>query len=318
MSVGRLSEIDPSTRAKLEAGCNFINAEVARLRNRLISVSILAFAGAFAWWAFMKRDPVLGDPRWPAGAALMVIVLVGVHAHRQLAKSYKSIVVRRIVAALGQGLTYSPESSFTKSDFLAMDLFNQRCEKWHSEDEVGGRKDKVTYSLHEAKATREEGSGKNRRTITIFRGLIVRLDFNKNFTGHTVVIPDREGKILGGLFGESESRGRKEIVRLENAGFENIFSVYGTNDQESRYLLTPKLMELVLQARDVLGSDIRLSFQDNSVFLVIPQNRDRFEISLFSRGVTPESAAGDLVEVVTIAERLVDVLDLETRIWTRV
>lgn len=318
MSVGRISQVDQATLAKLQAGCNFINAEVTRLRHRVISVSILTVAGAVVWWIIMRRNPILGDLRWPIGAAVTIIALVAVHASRELAKSYKRIVVGRIVAALGQGLTYKQESSFSKSDFLEMDLFNMRCENWKSEDEVGGRKNLVSYSLHEAKATRTEGSGKNRRTVTIFKGLIVRLDFNKNFAGHTVVVPDSEGQILFGLFGESESRRQKAIVRLENADFENIYTVYSTNDQEARYLLTPKLMELVLETRAVLGADVRLSFHHNSVFLTIPQAKDRFEVALFGRPVTPETAAGDLVEVVTLAEKLVDVLDLETRIWTRV
>jgi hypothetical protein len=318
VSVGRISQVDQATLAKLQAGCNFINAEVTRLRHRVISVSILTVAGAVVWWIIMRRNPILGDLRWPIGAAVTIIALVAVHASRELAKSYKRIVVGRIVAALGQGLTYKQESSFSKSDFLEMDLFNMRCENWKSEDEVGGRKNLVSYSLHEAKATRTEGSGKNRRTVTIFKGLIVRLDFNKNFAGHTVVVPDSEGQILFGLFGESESRRQKAIVRLENADFENIYTVYSTNDQEARYLLTPKLMELVLETRAVLGADVRLSFHHNSVFLTIPQAKDRFEVALFGRPVTPETAAGDLVEVVTLAEKLVDVLDLETRIWTRV
>lgn len=318
MSLGRISQLDQATLAKLQAGCNFINAEVTRLRNRVISVSILALGGAGVWYMIMHRNPVWGDIRPALGVAVAIIGLVAVQASRQLAKTYKSIVVRRVVAALGQGFTYNPESSFTKIHFLSMDLFNEKCEDWKSEDEIGGRKNLVSYSLHEAKATHTEGSGKNRRTVTIFKGLIVRLDFNKNFAGHTVVIPDSEGKILGGLFGESESRSRMQIVRLENVDFEKVFSVYSSNDQEARYLLTPKLMELVLETRALFNADVRLSFQENSLFLTIPQSKDRFEVVLFGRAVTPESAAGDLVEVVTLAEKLVDVLDLETRIWTRV
>jgi hypothetical protein len=312
-SVGRISQVDKSTLAKLQAGCNYINAEVAKLRKRVVVVGVVCAVAAFAWWIIWQPDV-----RLPAFAAFGITTLVYGQARSQLAKSYKGIVVRRIVAALGQGLAYKPESSLTKADFLGMDLFNKKCENWKSEDEIDGRKNQVSYSLHEAKATRTEGSGKHRRTVTIFRGLIVRLDFNKNFAGRTIVIPDSEGQILGGLFGESESRGRKEIVRLENADFENIFSVYSSNDQEARYLLTPKLMELVMQARALFGSDLRLAFHENSLFVTIPQSQDRFEVGLFGGKVTPETAVGELVEVVGLAERLVDTLDLETRIWTRV
>jgi hypothetical protein len=316
-TVGRVSQLDKATLMKLQAGCNFINAEVEKARRRVIMVSVIcAILGLGGYSYLWNRGQT--DPRFPLGAAATVAILHGVNERRKLTKTYKGIVVRRVVAALGHGLTYSPESKLTKQDFLDMDLFEKRAERLEAEDEICGRKNVVTYSLQEAKATRTEGSGKRRRTVVIFRGLVVRLDFNKHFKGHTVVVPDRESKILGGLFGESESRRRKDIVRLENIDFERLFSVYSSDQQEARYLLTPKLMELVLRAQSTLGGEFRLSFHDNSVFLTIPENEDRFDIGLFSPKITPEVAAGDLAEVVFLAEQLIDTLELETRIWTRV
>ena len=315
--VGRLSQLDHATRAKIEAGCNYINAEIAKVRTRVVSLSIVAVALGLVLFAVLWRQGVR-DPRLPIGAPIAIVVLYAAWERRKLAKAYKHIVVRRVVGALGEGLTYSPESTFTKQDFLDMDLFEQRCEQWHAEDEICGRKSAVSYSIFEAKATRTEGSGKNRRTIVIFRGIIARLDFNKNFRGHTVVVPDAESKILGGLFGESETRRRKEIARLDSVEFERMYSVYCTDQQECRYILTPKLMELILQAQQTLGVPVRLSFHDNSVFMTVPQNTDRFEFGFFASKVSPDGIVGDLAEVVRIAERLVDALDLETRIWTRV
>ena len=131
-------------------------------------------------------------------------------------------------------------------------------------------------------------------------------------------MPDSESKILGGLFGESETRRRKDIARMENVEFEKLYSVYGTDQQEARYLLTPKMMELILQAQAMLKSQLRLSFLDNSVYITVPQSKNRFEAHLFGKEVTPDSAAGDLVELVNLAENMVDTLELETRIWTRV
>jgi hypothetical protein len=218
-----------------------------------------------------------------------------------------------------------------------MDLFKESCHRWKSEDEVSGKKNEVKYSLHEAQAFRKERSnsrsfgwapslqilamGMNaagRNQAVIFKGLVVKLDFNKNFAGHTVIIPDSESQILGGLFGESRSRRKKDLVMMENPDFENVFSVYSTNDQEARYLITPKLMELVLEAQALLGAELRLCFSENSLFVTVPQGKDRFEVALFGGPITPETALGDLVDVVNLAERLVETLDLETRIWTKV
>jgi hypothetical protein len=316
-SIGRISHLDKSVLLKLQAGCNYINDEIRKARGRVLNVTIICLVLGAALYAHLWRRNIK-DPRLPIGGAAAVALLYATMARRELAKKYKSIVVTRVVSALGQGLTYSPSSRFTKQDFLDMDLFEKRCEKWHAEDEICGKKGAVSYSILEAKATRTEGSGKNRRTVTIFKGLIIRLDFNKNFGGHTVVVPDAESKILGGLFGESESRRRKDIARLENVDFEKIFSVYCTDQQEARYLLTPKMMELIMEAQTTLGVPIRLSFHDNSVFLTVPQNADRFEVRMFGAKVSPELVVGDLAEVVRLAERLVEALELETRIWSRV
>ena len=315
-TVGRLSQLDASTLARLQAGCNYINAEVGKVRRRVVKVGVASIVLAIATYAYFASRGMT-DPR-PILAVTSAIVLgVAFFEHRRLTKAYKQIVVTRVIAALGRGLTYSPDSRFTKQDFLEMDLFAKRCEQWRAEDEICGRKDAVTYSILEAKATRTEGSGKHRRTVTIFRGLIVRLDFNKHFQGHTVVVPDSESRILGGLFGESESRRNKELCRLENVQFEGIYSVYGTDQQEARYILTPKLMELILRARSRFG-DLRLSFHDNSVFVTVPTSADRFEVRLFGAMVSPESTVGELAEVLQLAEQLIETLDLETRIWTRV
>ncbi|HEU4996532.1 MAG TPA: DUF3137 domain-containing protein [Gemmatimonadaceae bacterium] len=342
-SIASIGTLDAATRAKVQAGCNFVNAEVARLRKRITIIGVVCAVGGIALWVFMGQVPGMEgitfetDPRFPMALAFLVFTFFANQARKELATSYKGIVVKRIVASLGRGLTYSPTSTLTKQQFEAMDLFKESAQRWKSEDEVSGKKEAVAYSLHEVLAARGQRSrrrfmygnsvsllimglkaaGKNDEEI-IFKGLIVKLDFNKTFGGHTVVVPNRESKILGGLFGEAETRKRKAIVRLENPDFENMFSVYSTDDQEARYLITPKLMELVMEAQALLGAELRICFSQNSLFVTVPQDRDRFEVSLLGAPVTPQTAIGDLLAVVDLAERLVETLDLETRIWTKV
>jgi hypothetical protein len=311
--VGRLSRLDASTRARIEAGCHFINAEIARHRRRVIWWTTAAFGAALVVW-IVSRIPT--PVPFAFGAFVVALIAYSASQH-SLAESFKGVVVRRIVEALGGGLTYQPDSSLTKEEFLEMDLFDRLVEQWNSEDEIGGRKGEVSYALHECTATRTEGSGKSRRTVTIFRGLIIRLDFNKHFTGHSVVVPNAESQILGGLFGEAESRRKKTLARMENPEFESIYSVYSTDDQQARYILTPKVMELIVGAQRRLDAELRLAFFDNSVFVTVPRRENRFEVALFGAPVTPESVVGDIAELVQLAEQLVDALDLETRIWTR-
>jgi hypothetical protein len=323
--LGLTGQLDAAALRKVQAGCSYINAEIAKARRKVFNTAIVAALLTVAVLSFVLAQVGVTDGRAlyaPLVVAVLAAALVGVNARRSLSSGYKQIVIGRIVNALGHELTYSRWSRLTEQDFVDMDLFEQRVEDWHAEDEIGGRKGAVTYSITEAKATRTEGSGDNERTITIFTGLIVRLDFNKRFLGHTVVVPHGETKALGGIFGsllgESGTRRRKEIVNLENVDFEKEFTAYSTDQQEARYILTPKLMELIMRAQSTLGSALRLCFRANSVFVTVPQISDRFEVSLFGPKVTPELVLGELGEVIALAEHLIDVLELETRIWSRV
>lgn len=329
------TSLDADTRARVQTGCNFVNAEVTRLRARVTAICAIVFVAAAVVWAVTR-----GDPRLPFGVALAIAAYVANQARRELKRNYKGIVVRRLVGALGRGLRYTPESSLSRSIFESLDLFSESGDTYESEDQVSGLKGEVPYALHEVRLSRKERGGSARNRIDlggaaalilgggnldatlagrrfIFSGLVVQLDFNKNFRGHTVVVPDRDGRVLGGLLGEAETRRGKEIVRLENPDFEAMYATYSTDDQEARYLITPKLMELIIAAQALLGAELRLCFRLNRLFVAVPQKKDRFEVTLFGAPVSPENALGDFVDVVNLAERLVDTLDLETRIWTR-
>lgn len=310
MSLGDLAALDPSARARIDAACNFINHKIGQLRQRVTIAAICAAVATLLVTAF-TAIPL----QFAVAGGVAVPLIVAVHARRQLAKWYKGMVVKRIVDALGAGLTYTQDSNLTRAVFHAMDLFRERADVWKSEDQVAGRRNDVAYAIHEVRAARREKRGKHTHEVVFFKGLIVALEFNKHFGGHTVAVPDREGKILGGLLGEAETRRRKQIVRLAHPEFEREYAVYSTDDQEAHYLLTPKLIELVLEARARLGR-LRLAFYQNSLFVAVPSRHDRFEIGLTSK-VSPEQVLSDLGDVIALAEQLIEVLDLETRIWTR-
>lgn len=308
MSTFRL---DPKARARVQIACDIVNKEIGQ-QWRNIAIATIAIAMFAVPLALAHRD------QWrvvACGALILTAAIVG-NARREVAKAYKGLVVHRVVKALGDGLTYSAESSLTQRAFLAMELFADTPTSFTSEDEIGGRKNNVSYSVHEVRATRRE----QKRTIVIFAGLMIRLDFNKNFRGRTSVVPNGEAVATGSFLGRllsAAGRQTKAAVRLENPDFERVFDVYSTDDQEARYLLTPKLMELVLAANTAQSHGaLRLAFVDNSLYVTIPMRCDYFEAGL-NQTVTPESAVGDLAEVIAFAERLVDEFQLETRLWSR-
>ena len=75
-------------------------------------------------------------------------------------------------------------------------------------------------------------------------------------------------------------------------------------------------MERLLLAWGLFGgSGMRACFVSNFLVIALPTSRDRFEVGYQAR---PERIVHDVLELVSLAEELIDTLDLETRIWTLV
>lgn len=311
--VGDYQQLDAAARQRIESACAFMNHKIAQQRNRVL---LAAGWGTFAGVAFAA---LLRMPLWSIlWIALPIVIFVAARAHGEIRRWFKSMVVQRIVEALADGLTYSQASSFSRDQFLAMDLFADRTDIFDSEDEVGGRHNDIAFALHEVRAAKREKRGKETQTIVFFKGTIVVIEFNKHFSGHTTVVPQAEHGILGGLFGELDERKGRERISMQDADFEKAYTVYTTDAQQAHYLLTPKMLQLMMETRIRLGAKLRFAFHSNMLYVAVPSTDNRFEASLLTTRVTPEQVIGDLLAAIGLARGLIAGLDLETRIWTRV
>lgn len=303
---------DRATRDQLRDACDAINTDLARLRRRLVWTAIVPATLALL---VAGGRPLLAV--FLVFAGFTMALGLALHTRNSLGREYKMGLALSIVPLLRPGLTYRAGGSIGVGEFNALKLFHDSAERVVAEDEIRGTLQGVGFAIEEVKATytttTTNGKSTQRRTHTIFDGVAVRLEFNKHFHGHTVVVPEYFGAgLLDGLFG-----GRLQKVTLENAEFERAFVARSTDDVEARYLLTPRFMEVVLEARSALGRDLRLAFHDDTLHLLIPDRSDRFEVSLL-RGVSPATLVAELEEVLGLAEQLIGTFDLETRIWTRV
>ncbi len=174
------------------------------------------------------------------------------------------------------------------------------------EGEIGG----LPVHFCDAKLTKTTGSGKSRRTVTVFRGPLVISRFPKRFSGRTLVVPDAGsvGNFFGDLFKGSEGR-----VRLESPEFERIFEVYGTDHVEARYLLTPTTMERLVAFKHRFDCKLRLAFVDDNLLIAIDDRRDWFpNPGLFDRLTDPALVRTQLEEVARLAE-IVESLNLNAQ-----
>ena len=103
------------------------------------------------------------------------------------------------------------------------------------------------------------------------RTMIVELAMNKNFKGHTVIY-EKQATNISALLQEELGE-----ITLEDKEFDSAYKVYSDDQIESRYVLTTSMMERLLSLRKIFNNyNIRASFKDNKLVLVIKTGRDMF------------------------------------------
>ena len=105
-----------------------------------------------------------------------------------------------------------------------------------------------------------------------FRGVIVKLDMNKKFSGHTFF---HENSFTAKQIPFSKRRYQK--VNLESTTFEDKYNVYSDNQVEARYILTPAFIERIENLKFAFKAKyVRGSFKDNKLTLAIHTGKDMF------------------------------------------
>lgn len=149
-----------------------------------------------------------------------------------------------------------------------------------------------------------------------FMGMFAIIDFNKKFNGHTVVLPDRLEKRIGYLAKTIQSLklNRSQLVNLEHTGFEEEFVVYGTDQIESRYILSTTFMERITTLKRKIDRPIMLSFIDDKLHIAI-QHPDGFFSLPQNKNLVTSNAFELFLENISNAIMIVEDLDLNTKIW---
>jgi hypothetical protein len=210
-----------------------------------------------------------------AGIAGFGVVGWGSMGISKIAGEAKSLIVEPIARQLNLSFTSAPgtcESIYRHKEVGVVPGWDRS----KYEDLLTGKRGAVDFELFEAhleeRRTTTDSKGRTRTTwVTVFRGQCLRFDFHKTFYGRTLVTRD------AGMFNRFGGGKGMQRAALEDPRFEKIFEVYTTDQVESRYLLTPDLMQKLVDLEDTFkGGKLKTAF-DGGEMLITVQGGNLFE-----------------------------------------
>jgi len=255
-----------------------------------------------------------------------IMIWLGIKRYRLkkiFVSEYKENVIKEMVKAIEPGLQYNPADRITDSQFYNSQIYTTSADRSSGEDLIYGTigQTQIAFSeIHLEYKSESTDSNGNRQTHwhTIFKGVFFIADFNKHFKTETVVLPDG----LERLFGKFARKLQKittrkgKLIQLENPEFEKYFKVFATDSIESRYVLSPSLMERMVQYRKKSGIKLAFSFVDSNIYMALPMLKNLFEPRIFKNNYDINFIK-ESFDYLILFTGMVEELNLNTRIWSK-
>ena len=299
-----------------------LDKERKQLRYRIILVgSGLTFIFFLIFMALPSSFFESGDAIYFFGFAY---VALGGIIYKMLTKDYvkdfKANIISPLINAIDSNLNYSSEMHISQALFERSKIFTSSVDRMSGNDYVHGNIDDIKIKFSDIHAEKRHRSSKGRDNwSTIFQGLFIVAEFNKNFHGRTVILPDSAQSSFGDLIGnwlQSNNFARADLVKMDNSTFEKEFVVYGTDQVEARYILSHSLMEKLLLFRKKTQHPVSVSFVRNHIHLAIEYNKDLFEPSIF-HSLLKYKIAMEYVNTLHLAVGIVEELKLNQKLWSK-
>ena len=265
-------------------------------------------------------------PSIACGIGAVIAFVISELPKQRFKQSFKEKVVGELAKQIDPSVTYAPKGGWHYTFLHDIGLINTRPNQGKSEDFFKGRIGETDIAFCEQKAekktTRTDSKGRTTTHIEkLFSGLVLEADFHKSFQGETIILPDwaeNSGWTWLAKKFQANSRDGNKIVQLENPEFEKLFAVYGSDQVEARYILSPAMMTRMVALYKKLSSSskckIFVAFKAEKMYLAIDWNNNFFEYD-FSKSV--EEEVRETFDELKLCTGIVEDLNLNTRIWSK-
>lgn len=181
-------------------------------------------------------------------------------------------------------------------------------------DRLSGRYRDTAFEIVEARLqVRRSGKDDNRRTDTVFRGLLFRVETPEQIPSKILIARDltKIGNMLGKLFSGDSGRGMPK-VELPHPEFERRFEVHAEDPDVARRVLAPAFLDNLLmidrhEGAGERGRAMQAAFHGRDFFLALNRSGDFLEMSALSRPVGDiEPALHRVFDDIALVRRVID------------
>ena len=248
---------------------------------------------------------------------------------------FKHLIINMLVEFIDPNLSYAPEGSIPEYIFRRAEISERVVNTFEGEDLICGTIGKTHIRFSEINALYQEenedslwasilSSDSLIETLmdkykhTIFKGLFFEADFHKSFHGQVLVMPDKAEKYFGRLGSMMQSYNfiRGELMKMDNTEFEKDFVVYGSDQIQARYVLSPRILDKIVELKKKMGTAFCLSFKNSMLYIAIPSKKNKFEPPYFKSLVDYMDTFRHFQDLALLVG-IVDEFSLNTRIWTK-
>ncbi|MDX1808013.1 MAG: DUF3137 domain-containing protein [Sulfurospirillaceae bacterium] len=257
---------------------------------------------------------------WLIVVNIIILSIIYKYLTRDYKQEFKDSVIAPLVVEIDKNLSYMKNAYIDKKSFERSKIFTLPPDKLSGNDYIHGTIDGVKIEFSDIYAQKKETNSKGETNWkTIFQGLFIVSQFNKNFKAETVVLPDGAQSSFGSLIGgwlQAHNMNRDELVKMDSIEFEKQFVVYSSDQIEARYILTNSLMDRLLTFQRKSKHRLSVSFVNSQIYMAIEYGKDLFEPTIFNSLLKYKTAL-EYIYTLHLAVGIVEELKLNEKLWSK-
>jgi len=232
--------------------------------------------------------------------------------------AYKEFFVRRELEKIFTNLEYFPKKGIAKEVLEQTNMLN-KIDLYKTNDLAIGKYKDIGFSQSDVEAFRKfkmEDYRKEQKIydyVSMFKGRWIIFEFNKTFKADVLVF-QKDVLDKNSINPDLENTNLKK-VEMESLEFNNMFDVYAENPVDAFYILTPKIMEIIINLNIKNNGRLMLCFKNNYLHVGINNYIDSFEVTNIYKPINEVDVEVDIYQDIKKITMFVDELDLDNDLF---